>query len=403
MKLSIIIPVYNMEAYLMRCLNSVLKQDLSQNEYEIICIDDDSCDKSLEILNQYKNQNENIKILVNETNRGQAFSRNRGIEEAKGEYIIFVDADDAIEENKLAEIYDLSKKENLDVLEYSYKEWDVNGDLIIKQVSNNRPVTKVYSGKEYFCLVNTNAAQNDMACVRAYKRTFLNDNTLRFVVGILAEDSLFNFCVYQCASRVLYIEDEIYRYYRRKTSTTKSEEQRLRFWDSQLIISEIIEDFLDKEEDLKYKKIIELYYKKYYRAAAKIYKEISFIPEDYVFGCVSSEKALLAFSIVYNGFFSHKLPQNLLEKLSGYKRIIIYGAGQVGEGLSKLLDERKILNWEMVITNRGNEKYKSIYEIKDKSDVIILVASVLYNADMVNTAKQLGFKDIIDMRYYAEM
>ena len=130
MKLSIIIPVYNVEAYLMRCLNSVLKQDLSQNEYEIICIDDDSCDKSLEILNQYKNKNENIKILVNETNRGQAFSRNRGIEEAKGEYIIFVDADDAIEENKLAEIYDLSKKENLDVLEYSYKDKKLKSKMI---------------------------------------------------------------------------------------------------------------------------------------------------------------------------------------------------------------------------------------------------------------------------------
>ena len=92
--ISIIIPVYNTEDYLHVCLNSILKQ--SYGDFEIICVDDASTDSSLEILEYFTKKDSRIKILKNDSNRGQGFSRNRGLDVAEGKYIFFLDSDDWI-------------------------------------------------------------------------------------------------------------------------------------------------------------------------------------------------------------------------------------------------------------------------------------------------------------------
>ena len=94
-KVSIIVPVYNAENYLKNCLNSLLGQTLK--EIEIICVNDGSKDKSLDILHEYSAKDKRIKVISNSINRGQPTSRNKGIMEARGKYIQFVDAYDFIE------------------------------------------------------------------------------------------------------------------------------------------------------------------------------------------------------------------------------------------------------------------------------------------------------------------
>ena len=122
-KLSIIIPVYNTEEYLPRCLNSCLEQDLPANEYEIIAINDGSSDNSLQILNAYALKYPNIRV-INQENRGLGATRNRGLNLAIGEYIWFVDSDDWVLENCLLDIYENCK--DVDILEtdraYLYKD-----------------------------------------------------------------------------------------------------------------------------------------------------------------------------------------------------------------------------------------------------------------------------------------
>lgn len=100
MKLTIIVPVYNAERYLGRCLHSLLCQDLAPEEYEILCIDDGSTDYSFPLLSVYAATYPNIRILHKE-NGGVTTARNLGLEEAKGQYIWFVDADDVVRENVL--------------------------------------------------------------------------------------------------------------------------------------------------------------------------------------------------------------------------------------------------------------------------------------------------------------
>lgn len=116
--ISIIIPVYNGEKYIKRCIESILKQNF--NDFEILIIDDGSKDNSLKILKSYKKLDK-IKIF-SQKNKGPSEARNKGLEEAKGNYIIFIDIDDWIEENYLNNLYNTITKENLDIVMTGYRD-----------------------------------------------------------------------------------------------------------------------------------------------------------------------------------------------------------------------------------------------------------------------------------------
>ncbi|MDU1910875.1 glycosyltransferase family 2 protein [Fusobacterium sp.] len=119
-KISVIIPVYNTEKYLEKCLNSVLKQTLK--EIEIIIINDGSQDQSEKILERY-NVDQRI-IVINKSNEGVSKARNIGLKMSKGKYIYYLDSDDYIEENMLLEMYNKTEKENLDIVVCDY--WKEN-------------------------------------------------------------------------------------------------------------------------------------------------------------------------------------------------------------------------------------------------------------------------------------
>ena len=110
-KISIIIPIYNMEKYLSECLDSVIKQTLK--EIEIIAVNDGSTDNSLEILNNYAGNNKNI-IIITQKNQGQGMAKNNGINHAMGKYITFMDPDDFYPHNDCLEsLYNAAEKNNV--------------------------------------------------------------------------------------------------------------------------------------------------------------------------------------------------------------------------------------------------------------------------------------------------
>lgn len=113
-KISVIIPVYNVEEYLKECLDSVINQTLK--EIEIICIDDCSTDSSYSILEEYAKKDSRIVLIKNKENMGVGYNRNIGIKEAKGEYIGFIDSDDYISEDYYENLYNTAKKYNSDVV-----------------------------------------------------------------------------------------------------------------------------------------------------------------------------------------------------------------------------------------------------------------------------------------------
>ncbi len=124
-KVSVVVPVYNVEKYLEECLDSLINQTLS--EIEIICIDDGSTDRCPEILKNYADKDDRIKIITKQ-NEGQGIARNIGVKSAVGEYLIFVDSDDWLELNALELLYNKIKNDNADIIFFNvYNYYEESG------------------------------------------------------------------------------------------------------------------------------------------------------------------------------------------------------------------------------------------------------------------------------------
>jgi len=211
MLLSIIIPLYNAELYIERCLSSCINQNLSPDEYEIIVINDGSTDKSLEVAKEVTRNRTNATIIT-QSNQGVSAARNHGLSVAKGEYIWFVDADDWIKENCIKDIYGRAKQSDVDIcmISASYG----SGDKYDKMFSHPEMTGKVATG----ILFIEKRKIKVCAPFSIYKRTFLTENQLQFKNGIYHEDNEFSLRSYYLAKRVSYIDEIFYFYYQNPTS-----------------------------------------------------------------------------------------------------------------------------------------------------------------------------------------
>ena len=183
-KISVIVPVYNVEKYLARCLDSIINQTLA--DIEIICINDGSTDNSLEILNDYAKKDSRIKI-IDQTNAGLSCARNAGMQIAQGEYIGFVDSDDWIDLDFYEKLYTAAKKYDADIACGSIKAWrKCNRKNIMLKYKEEELASDIYR-KFYLCdIPETCNVWN-----RIYRTSKLRENHIEFEPGVLYEDVCF--------------------------------------------------------------------------------------------------------------------------------------------------------------------------------------------------------------------
>ena len=221
-RLSIIIPVYNVDKYISRCIDSVVFQDLSETEYEIIIVNDGSLDNSVSIVEKYTCNNSNIKI-VHRPNGGLSAARNTGLSHATGRYVWFVDSDDWVESNCIGEILTFAENNNLDVLCFGAKIY--HSAHVIKEIpSATEKQGYIFNGHEFVVNVNTIPS----AWSALYRRQYLVDNNLMFYEGILHEDQEFTPRAYCLANRIAYLHKPVYYYYQREGSIMKSSQNEKR-------------------------------------------------------------------------------------------------------------------------------------------------------------------------------
>lgn len=218
LKLSIVIPVYNVEQYVAKCLDSCVNQDLPLDEYEIIVVNDGTPDNSVQIVEEYMQEYSNIRI-VNRENGGLSAARNTGLKEAKGEYVWFVDSDDWIEPNVLKSLIDRACKDKLDVLCFNLQLTFPDGRKQKYFVSHEEG-GRIYNGKDFVCSVSMPPA----AWVAFYRREFLSCHSLSFYDGILHEDQEFTPRAYYLAERISFINDIVYNYNQREGGIMKSKQ-----------------------------------------------------------------------------------------------------------------------------------------------------------------------------------
>ena len=209
--LSIIVPVYNVENYLRRCLDSILLQP-SSITYEILLIDDGSSDKSGAICDEYQSNFPNVFVSHIENN-GVAEARNLGISLSKGNYLYFMDPDDFLSDNFFDKISS-NLKQKWDVLCFGYNEIKENKNTVL----SCRPHFYTHCGllrknefrNEFIELFKTDMMYNVWS--RIYNKTFILKHDIRFPNKQIGEDTLFNFQVYRHLNTILFIDSTLYNY-----------------------------------------------------------------------------------------------------------------------------------------------------------------------------------------------
>ena len=220
-RVSILVPIYDVEKFLPECLDSLVGQTLK--EIEIICINDGSTDSSFEIMKEYSENDDRIRI-IDKKNTGYGDSMNEGLAAARGEYIGIVEPDDFVKLDTFEKMYNNAKKKNAEIVKanfYEYTERRKNksckSHLFLKD-----EVGRVIDPKKHRHIFY----QQPSIWSAIYKRDFLNKNSIKFLPsgGASYQDAGFNFKVFAMASRVLYV-DEAFLYYRcdNPNSSVKSE------------------------------------------------------------------------------------------------------------------------------------------------------------------------------------
>lgn len=208
-KVSVIIPVYNAQDYLERCLFSVCNQTLE--DIEIICVNDASTDKSINILNQYAQKYSNIKVIDCKVNGGESKARNIGLEKATGEYLGFVDNDDEIDLDFYEKLYKKAKETKADIVKANVKVFNYFGEVCYGQLNKKIISTsnKWNFRYEWWCAI--------------FKRELIKDNGITLPEGfILGGDCLFlHYAIEHC--KKLEVINDTYYNWRRRVDSGESE------------------------------------------------------------------------------------------------------------------------------------------------------------------------------------
>ncbi len=237
LKLSIIIPAYNVESFLPQCLDSIFPQ--KDADVEVLCIDDGSTDGTSRLLQDYATEHHNLRVLT-QPNRGMSTARNWGLKEATGEYVMFVDSDDWLIEGSLSKL--LASLNGEDVICFNAKKYLEK----TKEYKEYKTLWMdgVLKGWDYFNKVRLIPSEIHFVCIwqRAYRRVFLEENNLCFVDGIRrAEDDLFTTMVMYYAQTLKVINDCVYVYRVRDNSITTTVD--INRWYDSLKVQEIMADF----------------------------------------------------------------------------------------------------------------------------------------------------------------
>ena len=221
MKVSIIVPVYNSEKYLKRCIDSLINQTMS--DIEIIIIDDCSSDGSKDIINSYAKKDKRIKVIRNKKNMGIGYNRNLGIKFATGEYISFIDSDDWANETMCDKMYEKAKKEGLDLVLCNYNRFLEKEDKLIEIGSDF--IIEDFKGTSLKMRPSLINEVNMGPCNKLYKKALIKD--IKFPLDLKYEDAIFVVKSLINANKIGIINEPLNYYTIHEKSETTSIDKRV--------------------------------------------------------------------------------------------------------------------------------------------------------------------------------
>lgn len=269
---SVIVPIYNVEDYLRRCLDSILQQTL--DGIEIIAVNDGSTDSSFDILCEYAEKYDNI-VVVDKVNGGLSSARNVGIDMARGEYIGFVDSDDFICEDMFFHLYNAAVSNNAEISLCAYNRFD-EIEKTYKKISVKAPIPFNKSLSEDYSLLNT----APYAWNKLFKATFIKNSSIRFPQGIVYEDIATVYPLLDKANKITIVDIPLYNYCinRQGSIISNSKNNSIQLIDSLEIFSDYFNSQKISDEGISYvcnvavRHIFNRFkeFKKYYNREAKL-------------------------------------------------------------------------------------------------------------------------------------
>ena len=251
-KISVIIPVYNTEKYIEKCLESLAKQTMQ--DFEVIIVNDGSTDNSKKVIKDYmKNSNLDIKYLEKE-NGGLASARNYGVERALGKYISFLDSDDYLDKNLFSKL-EKYMDEDIDLIKFKMKTVDEKENVIEKL---DGPVFDVCTGEEGYKKLCTTDKYMDPACIYLYRREFFLENNFKYKLRYHEDFGLTSLIMIQAKS---FVSTEFfgYNYLQTEESLTRGKDYKkdvdrakdmLAHYDNMITLIDAYYNISDETKDL---------------------------------------------------------------------------------------------------------------------------------------------------------
>lgn len=219
MKLSIIIPAYNVQEWIGQCLNSMMP--LNNKEIEIIVVNDGSTDNTAEVADTYKGEFDNFSIY-HQSNGGLSSARNRGLSKAKGKYVFFCDCDDYIDAKEFSAFLNETLESDVDISIGNGNNLVDDKITGVLKKSDFIKRLKVTDGSVFYLQANAKKEFYITACVRLYKKSFLTKHKLEFILGFIHEDEEFAPKAFCLAEKVIYLDHYFYIRRHRLGSITKN-------------------------------------------------------------------------------------------------------------------------------------------------------------------------------------
>ena len=244
--ISIIVPIYNTEKYLNKCLTSLVKQ--KNIDFEIICVIDGSPDKSEKIVEKFKKKYPKLIRSYKKKNGGLSDARNYGIKKAKGEYIGFVDSDDWVEKDMFSKMYNYATEKDLDIVVCdTFMEYENHTEILKSNLH--------YSDED----VRNYIISYPMACTRLIKKELLEDDYM-FTKGILYEDLCLTPTLVNKTIKVGFLEEALYHYLQRSNSIMNQMEFNDKLFDIIKVLNNVYKKFDENKNLENYYEEIEYLY-----------------------------------------------------------------------------------------------------------------------------------------------
>lgn len=429
-RISVIVPVFNVEKYLTKCIDSILAQ--TYKDLEVLCMDDGSTDNSGQILDEYASLDSRIKV-IHKKNSGYGDTMNRAIQLATGEYIGIVESDDYIDADMYESLVTIADQYNLDAVKSDFmcfwNNFDGHEYVLYKKLTEKNDY--------YHCVIDPNVKKEVYLFEKftwnaLYRKDYIIGNNIKHnpTPGASFQDNGFWFQTMYYAKRVMFVDNAFYHYRQDNPNSSVNSDKKLLCMKNEY---DYIHDILDKNNELDreyynicfalrmkgYLFTLEMLSNEKRSVLAQILKEecryFEYRKEIDWDILSDSENTLIQQICDEPELYVKEKNQrslNIRAVVAGYKHIVIYGCGVLGKGIYDLVwrnsEKNAIVDYAVSDVNQIKEGYfrssrvRTIYYYREERDKILIILAVKNNTDMfvemMNNLVRLEFKNIVS--YY---